>query len=44
LKRIEKYDEKVQSFNFVNTSGLTQNTDTILAGAPIGIKDIFCET
>lgn len=44
LKRIEKYDAKVQSFNFVNTSGLTQNTDTILAGAPIGIKDIFCET
>lgn len=44
LKRIEKYDEKVQSFNFVNTSGLTQNTDTVLAGAPIGIKDIFCET
>lgn len=44
LKRIEKYDGKVQSFNFVNTSWLTQDTNTPLAGAPIGIKDIFCET
>jgi aspartyl-tRNA(Asn)/glutamyl-tRNA(Gln) amidotransferase subunit A len=44
LKRIEKYDGKVQSFNFVNTAGLTNNPNTVLAGAPIGIKDIFCET
>lgn len=45
LKRIEKYDEKIQSFNFVNFEGLNEKADkdTILAWAPIAVKDIFCE-
>lgn len=45
LNRIEKYDEKVQSFNFVNTDWLNTEAskDSALAWAPIAVKDIFCE-
>ncbi len=43
LQRINKYDSKIQSFNFINQAGYTSEINTPLAGAPIGIKDIFCE-
>ncbi|MBB1565283.1 Asp-tRNA(Asn)/Glu-tRNA(Gln) amidotransferase subunit GatA [Candidatus Gracilibacteria bacterium] len=45
LDRIQKYDPKVQSYNFVNENGLNIETDneSVLAGAPIAVKDIFCE-
>lgn len=43
LKRIEKYDSKINSFNFINKNWLNENKDSILAWAPIWIKDIFCE-
>ena len=45
LKRIEKYDDKVQSFNFINTLWLNQEAEltSALAWAPIAVKDIFCE-
>ena len=41
--RIDKYDEKLWCYNFRNTQGLTTDTNTVLAWAPIWIKDIFCE-
>lgn len=45
LNRIEKYDDKIQSFNFVNFDWLNKDADkeSILAWAPIAVKDIFCE-
>ena len=43
LKRIEKYDFKIQSFNFVNKNWLQINDESLLAWAPIWVKDIFCE-
>jgi aspartyl-tRNA(Asn)/glutamyl-tRNA(Gln) amidotransferase subunit A len=42
LGRVEKYDNKVQAFNYVNENGLNQE-DGILKGIPLAIKDIFCE-
>ncbi|MDD2908113.1 MAG: Asp-tRNA(Asn)/Glu-tRNA(Gln) amidotransferase subunit GatA [Candidatus Gracilibacteria bacterium] len=42
MKRIEKYDSKIESFNFVNKDGLNKNAG-VLAGVPIAVKDIFCE-
>lgn len=41
--RIDKYDEQLGCFNFRNENWLQENTDTPLAGAPIWVKDIFCE-
>lgn len=41
-KRIEKYDWKVKSFNFINKDGLNKN-NWKLFWIPVGIKDIFCE-
>ncbi|QFR38612.1 Asp-tRNA(Asn)/Glu-tRNA(Gln) amidotransferase subunit GatA [Candidatus Gracilibacteria bacterium 28_42_T64] len=41
--RIEKYDDTIQSYNYINTDGLKSDNDSILAGAPIAVKDIFCE-
>jgi len=41
--RIEKYDKHIHAFNFVNKNGYN-NSNSVLAGAPIGVKDIFCET
>ena len=43
LKRIEKYDDKLNSFNFINKEGLNDKTDSVLAWIPIWVKDIFCE-
>lgn len=46
LNRIKKYDEKIQSYNFVNLDWLNKDAwiDSPLAWAPIAVKDIFCET
>jgi len=41
-KRIEKYDDKIKSYNFINKNWLSKK-DWKLAWAPIAIKDIFCE-
>lgn len=42
IKRIEKYDSKVQSFNFINKDWLNEKT-WIMSWVPVAIKDIFCE-
>lgn len=42
LKRIEKYDVKLQCFNFVNKEGLSNN-EWSLFWAPIAMKDLYCE-
>ena len=43
-KRIEKYDDTIQSYNFVNTDGASDvGIDFPLAGVPIAVKDIFSE-
>lgn len=41
--RIEKYDKKLWVYNFVNKDWFKENNNSILAWAPIWIKDIFCE-
>ena len=43
MKRIEKYDEKVKSYNYINKEWVQENKDSILAWAPVAVKDIFCE-
>lgn len=43
MGRIEKYDAKVWAYNFINKDGYNGNNTGILAGAPMGVKDIFCE-
>ena len=43
LERIEKNDENIKSFNFINLEWLKENNDSILAWVPIAIKDIFSE-
>jgi len=45
LKRIEKIDQKIKSFVFVNKDWLNKEADknSPLAWVPIWIKDIFCE-
>lgn len=43
LNRIKKYDNKINSFNFINENWLNEKTEWILYWAPIAIKDIFCE-
>jgi len=44
LKRIEKYDDTLECFNFINKEGFSQEWETKeLAWIPLGIKDIFCE-
>ena len=40
--RIEKYDEKIKSYNYINKEGLNTEEGE-LAWVPIAIKDIFCE-
>ncbi len=40
--RIEKYDNKIKSYNYINKKGLNDN-EWELAWVPIAIKDIFCE-
>lgn len=43
LNRIEKYDNKINSFNYINKDWLNQDITTPIAWAPIWVKDIFCE-
>lgn len=43
LARIEKYDAKVKSYNYINKNWLQESTDSLLAWVPIAVKDIFCE-
>ena len=43
LWRIEKYDDKLQCFNYINNAWLN-SIDWELAWVPIAVKDIFCET
>lgn len=40
--RIEKYDPKIKSYNFINKDWLNK-LDWVLYWAPIAVKDIFCE-
>lgn len=42
LKRIEKYDDKLNCFNLVNKNWLSDK-EGMLSGLPIAVKDIFCE-
>lgn len=42
LKRIEKFDDKIQAYNFINENWLN-NIDWPLMWVPLAIKDIFCE-
>jgi len=42
LKRIEKYDNKIQCFNYINKSGLNKE-EWLLFWVPISIKDLYCE-
>jgi len=44
LGRIKKYDEKLNTFNFLNEDVEINSTDGELAGVVLGVKDIFCET
>ena len=46
--RIEKYDDKIKSYNFINKNGLSTDSESssewqTLAWVPIAVKDIFCE-
>ncbi len=44
LKRIEKYNNNINAFNFINKQGLSNlENDSKLAWVPIAMKDIFCE-
>lgn len=43
LNRVDKYDNKIKSFNYINKTWLNTNTDNVLAWIPIWVKDIFCE-
>ena len=40
--RIEKYDDKIKSYNFINKDWLN-NKDWELFWVPLAVKDIFCE-
>ena len=40
--RIEKYDDKIKSYNYINKKGLNSQKGE-LAWVPIAVKDIFCE-
>lgn len=42
LKRIEKYDSKIEAFNYVNKNFIDK-TDSLLAWIPISIKDLYAE-
>ncbi len=44
-KRIEKYNDKLEVYNFINKDWLNKEAekDSPLAWAPIAVKDIFCE-
>ena len=42
LGRIEKYDYKIQAFNYINKTWYNEKQDWLF-WIPLGIKDIFCE-
>lgn len=42
-ERIEKYDNKLNAFAFVNKNWLSKSSSWKLAWIPIAIKDLFCE-
>ena len=42
-KRIEKYDDKIKAFAYLNKNWLSKNDSWKLAWVPISIKDLFCE-
>lgn len=42
LNRIEKYDSKINSYNFINKNWLNID-DWVLQWLPLAIKDIYCE-
>lgn len=43
LGRIKALDPKVEAFNFVNEAFEAKDAASPLAGAPIGVKDLYCE-
>ncbi|MCP4522849.1 MAG: Asp-tRNA(Asn)/Glu-tRNA(Gln) amidotransferase GatCAB subunit A, partial [Candidatus Gracilibacteria bacterium] len=43
LGRINTFDTTINSFNCVNSKVISANNSTVLAGVPLGVKDIFCE-
>ncbi|MDD2486778.1 MAG: Asp-tRNA(Asn)/Glu-tRNA(Gln) amidotransferase subunit GatA [Candidatus Gracilibacteria bacterium] len=43
LDRIRKFDPQIEAFNFVNEDFQEKDSNSILAGVPIGVKDLFCE-
>lgn len=42
IKRIEKHDDKIKSYNFINKDWAIESSEK-LAWVPIAVKDIFCE-
>lgn len=42
--RIRTLDPEVEAFNTVHDTFQTQNIHSVLAGVPIGVKDVFSET
>ena len=42
LGRIEKYENKIEAFNFINKKGYSEQ-NWLLFGLPIWVKDIYCE-
>ncbi len=43
VNRIEKYDDKVKSYNYINKDWLNENEESFLMWVPLALKDIFCE-
>lgn len=43
LRRIQSIDPKIEAFNFVNEVFQEKDSHSPLAGAPIGVKDLYCE-
>lgn len=41
-KRIEKYDNKIEAFNYVNKNFVEKN-GTVLEWIPVWVKDLYCE-
>ncbi|MCH2188846.1 Asp-tRNA(Asn)/Glu-tRNA(Gln) amidotransferase subunit GatA [Candidatus Gracilibacteria bacterium] len=44
LKQIEKNDEHIMAFHHINSDIKEFDSDSLLAGMPLAVKDIFCET
>lgn len=43
IERTKKFDSEIKSYNYLNEEGAVNNKDSILAWAPIAVKDIFSE-